>query len=97
MTDQTNRHPVDQLADVRVQIAALKAREDELRKLILSGEADYRGDEWWADITTQSAKRIDTAAVREAFSEERLAPFMRESVTKTIRLKPRTADEGDEA
>lgn len=63
-----NRHPVDQLAEIREQIKALKAREDELRNKVsaMMGAADsLGGDEFIARQSVTIRKgAIDEAAMR---------------------------------
>ena len=67
-----NRHPVDQLADIRATIKTLKAREDELKDQVsaLMGDADsLGGDEFIAlqKITTRKgsidAKTLEAAGI----------------------------------
>lgn len=56
---KTNRHIVDQLADVRAQIKALEVREDELKAEIskVMGAADsLGGDEYIASQKASSRK-----------------------------------------
>ena len=63
-----NRHPVDQLADVRETIKTLQAREAELKDEIgkLMGKADsLGGDEWIARQSLQERKgSIDEARLK---------------------------------
>lgn len=65
-----NRHPVDQLADVRAKIKDLQAREGELKDEIgrLMGDKDsLGGDEWIARQTLQERKGgIDEKALKAA-------------------------------
>lgn len=65
-----NRHPVDQLADVRESIKTLQAREAELKDEIgkLMGKADsLGGDEWIARQSLQERKgSIDEARLKAA-------------------------------
>lgn len=65
-----NRHPVDQLADVRETIKTLQAREAELKDEIgkLMGKADsLGGDEWIARQSLQERKgSIDEARLKAA-------------------------------
>ena len=66
----SNRHPVDQLADVRETIKTLQAREAELKDEIgkLMGKADsLGGDEWIARQSIQERKgSIDEARLKAA-------------------------------
>jgi hypothetical protein len=45
-----NRHPADELADVRAGLKRLQEREGELRALLLAKNADLVGDEYSAEI-----------------------------------------------
>jgi hypothetical protein len=60
-----NRHPVDRLADLRVQIALLTSEADKIRRKILSGEIEPRGDEYEAILREQN--RIDLQEVHKRF------------------------------
>ena len=90
-----NRHPVDELADVRAEVARLKDREDTLRKLIIDGECGMRGDDFLATVTTARTERLDTKAVREAFEPEVLKPFIRTSEITTVKTKPMRAGDNE--
>ena len=85
----SNRHPVDELADVRAEVRRLKAREDEPRELILSGRCDPVGDQHEATVREAEAERIDTAALKRELGFERLRPFMRQSVVRTVLVAER--------
>jgi hypothetical protein len=83
---KTNRHPADELADIRAQIVCLKARENELRHALLSDGVNLRGDEWRATVRLQSRECLDVAAVKQYFGEETLKPFLSVSTVPTVRL-----------
>ena len=65
----SNRHPVDQLADIRAQKKALEEREAELKEVVsgLMGSADsLGGDEFIAMQTVTTRKGgIDEAALKK--------------------------------
>lgn len=65
-----NRHPVDQLADVRAEMKALKEREDELRALVSKamGNADSLGGDQFIALQKVSERKgaIDAAALKKA-------------------------------
>lgn len=65
-----NRHPVDELADVREAMKSLKAREDELKAIISNamGSADHLGgDEFIATQTLSERKGgLDEKAMKAA-------------------------------
>ena len=54
-----NRHPVDRLADVRVEIKRLEAEEAKLRSYLLEHPQDRTGQEHIAVVGSQSCKRVD--------------------------------------
>jgi len=90
----TNAHPVDQLAQIRADIAALKTREDELRgevsRLIGNGNI-IEGDLFVAkqDMTTRKGS-LDEKALRAAGIDT--DAFRKpEAVVITIRTTLRTA------
>ena len=86
-TSMANRHPADEIADIRDQIAVLKTRETKLRDALLNAEQSERiGEEWIAEITQRKSTLLDKAALKKHFGLEALQPFMRESVTKSIKL-----------
>jgi hypothetical protein len=86
-TVMTNRHPADEMADIREQIKVLKTREAELRHTLLNAEqADRIGEEWIAEIRQSKRKQLDTDALKEHFGPEALQPFEGESVIKSIKL-----------
>jgi hypothetical protein len=90
----TNAHPVDQLAQVRADIAALKTREDELRgevsRLIGDGSL-VEGDLFVAkqDLTTRKGG-LDEKALRAAGIDTDLYRKP-DAVVITIRTTLRTA------
>jgi len=84
-----NRHPVDELADIRAEQKRLKDREDELRQMIISGQVGPVGDQHEASIRETVSERLDTAAVRKEFGLAKLRPFLKPSTTTVITVKPR--------
>jgi hypothetical protein len=86
-TAMTNRHPADEMADIRERIKVLKTREAELRHTLLNAEqADRIGEEWLAETKQSKRKQLDNDALKEHFGPEALQPFERESVIKSIKL-----------
>jgi hypothetical protein len=49
-----NRHPVDELGDIRAEIKKLEERDAELREQIISGKCSPDGDQYRAAIKQQS-------------------------------------------
>ena len=80
-----NRHPIDELADIREKIALLKEREQALRQAILRGSCGLVGDQYKASIMTAMGKRIDTDLLRTLLTNEGLALILKP--TRTIYVK----------
>ena len=72
-----NRHPVDELADLRKHMHQIEGRIEELRDLIISGACGLVGDEHAATLKVRTSQRIDIKELRRAFGEA-VAPFVRE-------------------
>jgi hypothetical protein len=83
-----NRHPVDELADVREAIAKLKDREQELRRAILGGSCTRNGDEWIADVRKQSRSTLRKEDVIAHFGEAAVKPLMRKTTSEALFLLP---------
>jgi hypothetical protein len=83
----SNRHPADQLAAVRAELAQLKRREGELRYQLLTSR-DLRGDQWTAYIQEQARRRLDVASARAGLGEDTLAPYWVSSSTTFVKLRP---------
>ena len=87
MTD-ANRHPVDQLGDVRAEIRALREREALLRSEVLESKAGLVGDEYEATLFRSIVERVDVALMKRELGMQFLQPFLREQVVNTVRTKP---------
>jgi hypothetical protein len=87
MQRSANRHPVDELGDIRSQIKALKAREEELRRAVIES-GDMIGDDYEAGLKHSVQQRVDLPALKVALGE-RLRPFLREQVCDQLRVKPK--------
>jgi hypothetical protein len=71
----SNRHPVDELGEVRAKIKVLQAREAELRAAVLDDNCDRVGDEYVAVVRAQSQARVDIPALKKHMGAK-LNPFM---------------------
>lgn len=58
----SNLHPVDEIQKIREQVKALKAREAELKAMIVSGEASKEGQFVRAQLITRKSKRFNRQA-----------------------------------
>jgi hypothetical protein len=84
----SNRHPADEMHDVRERIAEFEEREAELREILIAAtEAERVGEDWIAHVSEQHRKTLDREALTEHFGAEVLQQFMRESVATVLRLK----------
>jgi hypothetical protein len=72
----SNRHPVDELADLRKQMRQIEQRIEELRELVISGACSLIGDERAATLKVRTSQRVDIKELRRAFGEA-IAPFVR--------------------
>ena len=81
-----NVHPADALAEIREQIKTLTARADELRDKLLADGADLKGDQYTATITPGVRETLDRKAIEEAFGEKAIAPFLKKTSFKTVKL-----------
>jgi hypothetical protein len=81
-----NRHPADELADIRAEIKQLKIREAELRQELLDG-ANPCGVQWQAIIHNSSRKALDAKAAIKHFGPEAMKPFLKEITAVSIKLK----------
>lgn len=84
-----NRHPVDELADIRDAIKRLKDREDEIRKLIIEGSCSSLGDQYSATIQTTSSERVDTKALREKLTSAELSKFLKVTMSTVVKVSKR--------
>ena len=81
----SNRKPADALADVRAEIAILKAREQELRAGFISGILPLDGDDFTVTVTTSTIERIDLKTMRQHVDETIWAPFLISKLTPYVR------------
>lgn len=81
-----NVHPVDELQALREEIAMLQAAADEIRDSLLAEGADLKGDMYSAKITDGKRETLDRKALTEAFGEAVLAPYIRTTHYKTVKL-----------
>ena len=81
-----NIHPADELAAVREEIKHLQARADELRDQLLAEGANLKGDQYTAAIIPGVRETLDRKAIEEAFGEKAIAPFVKKTNFKTVKL-----------
>jgi len=81
-----NIHPADELSAVREELKILEARADELRAILLADGADLNGDQYTANIIPGVRETLDRKAITEAFGEAAIAPFVKATHFKTVKL-----------
>ena len=82
-----NIHPVDELAAVREEIAILQGRADAIRDALLAEGVDLiRGDQHTARIIDAKREVLDKKALIEAFGEKIIAPYIRTTAYKTVKI-----------
>ena len=85
-----NRHPCDELADVRTKIRELETREATLRQeLLQAGPQGLSGDEWQGYVKVSSREDFDLEAAKRCLGQAVLRPYLRRREIKSLRLAPR--------
>ncbi len=84
--ERPNIHPADELSATREEIKILEKRADELRDQLLAEGADLRGDQYTAAIIPGVRETLDRKAITEAFGEAAIAPFVKATSYKTVKL-----------
>jgi hypothetical protein len=84
-----NRHPVDELADIRSAIRRLEDREQELRSYLLEHPNDRKGTDFEALIGTQQHKRIDLRALADEIGASLLGRFTSYISVAVVKLRER--------
>jgi len=82
----SNRHVVDQLADVRQEIKRLQEEETYLRHELEQPGADLQGDEYEAHVERKSSSRLDRKKFEERYGRKALDGLMSSSEFTTIKL-----------
>jgi hypothetical protein len=94
MTSLTNIHPADELAAIREEIKILEEREKTLRDGLMNGtDADRNGNQYRAFIQTSVRESIDKAAIVAALGADVVAPFLKKSDVKSLKLAKKEAPE----
>jgi len=82
----TNIHPADELAAVREEMKILEKQHDRLRDLLLAEGASLKGDQHTAVLVPQVRETLDRKAITEAFGEAAVAPFLKTTSYKIVKL-----------
>ena len=81
-----NIHPADELSACREEIKILQGRADELRDMLLAEGASLKGHSYTANIVPGVRETLDRKAIEEAFGEAAVAPFLKKTSFKTVKL-----------
>ncbi len=84
-----NRNPIDRLADIKSEIAALEKERDEIRVSIISGEIKPMGDEWFAKVSERDRRRITIADAERLCSPKLFDALVWRYKETWVVLKPR--------
>jgi hypothetical protein len=85
-----NRHPADELADVRSEIKRLTARENELRAYLLEHPDDREGDDYVVSVASQSRKKVDLRRLADEIGASLLQRFTSYTSFLAVRLHERS-------
>ncbi|MCW7544866.1 hypothetical protein N7I30_13745 [Aurantimonas litoralis] len=95
-TTTKNRHPVDELADIKAQKAELDEREKALKAQIIemAGPRDaVGGDEFIAMVSLQSRKSLNRKALEDRFGKAAVAACDREGEPFfVVKTQPRAVE-----
>jgi hypothetical protein len=80
-----NRHLVDTLADIRVQLKQLEADERACKEAILAS-GDYVGDDHIAVPKTSSRRNLDRSLLEDKFGKEAVASCCKEVSFVTLNI-----------
>ena len=78
-------HPVEELAQIRAEIRALQAREDELRAGFLSGRTPREGPSHRVSVTQQQTRVFDQTRLPEAILQN--PRFYRDQISARVVLE----------
>jgi hypothetical protein len=84
-----NRHPVDELAEIRTERRRLAERESALRARLLVAGADLEGDEHRASVCEFERGELDRDALEQSFGKAAVAVCVRTTRYKIISLTKR--------
>lgn len=87
MNHTPNRHPSDQLFDVRQRIKALEDEVDALRAYLLAHPEDLTGDEHQASVGTYQRKYVDLDGLEREIGTAMFQRFVRFRPITFVTLK----------
>lgn len=93
MSDDLISSTIDELGNLKAQIADLKKREDELKDILESaGVTKAEGDLFRVTITESVRETLDMEAVREKLSPQFIRAHTKETKYVTVRVTARKGE-----
>jgi hypothetical protein len=89
---QGNRHPADELYDVRSEIRRLEDREQELRNYLLEHPQDRIGIEHVATVCSLTRRRVDLKGLANEIGASLMARFTAMVSGLVVRLRERVPE-----
>jgi hypothetical protein len=81
-----NKHPADELAEIRLKLKGWEDRADELRAIIIDlPKREREGKRYIATVTEESRRRLNVQAMEEAYGD--LSRFYTSTNFTTVRTK----------
>jgi hypothetical protein len=87
MTARRNRHPADELADLRAEIRTREERAEALRQYLIEHPKDRVGDEHEALVLKPTRKQVDLEALAEEVGSDVVERFTVLRSTPAVRLR----------
>jgi hypothetical protein len=81
-----NRHPADELADVRARIRELERRESALRRIIIADPDQRDGEEFKASVGERPCERADMKALKRDFGLDALRPYLKRTTSTVVNI-----------
>ena len=83
-----NRHPADELHEVREEMRNLEKRAAKLRSdLLMMPECERRGEDYHANVATYEQNRLNIKKLRLVLGPKLLRPFMARRVVQYVAVK----------
>lgn len=89
-------HPIDRMALLKEEIAALKARMDEKereysewRRLLVSGQIDQIGETWFANVEKRERRSISVRTAEGVLPPAMLAAIVKVTTYHHVKLERR--------
>lgn len=81
-----NKHPVDELAEIRLKLKEWEDRADELRAIVIDlPKREREGKKYIATVAEESRRKLNVQALEEAYGD--LSRFYTSTHFTTVRTK----------